>query len=483
MKKNDALFSLIKTLTKSEKRYFKMTVGFHGREQKYLKLFDQIDRMHFYDEARLRKQLEGEPLLNQLHVAKNYLYNLVLKSLRGYHLKESTTARLRSQLIDVEVLFKKDLLVQCYRVVRRVEKLARRAGDELILLEALNWKRRTLLNIRRTPNYGEELDRIIEEEKEIIVMLDDENKFWKLALSAGGGAPEKVLEKSNHRLLFDDSSKKTHRALILQHHLQYVYYTISDKLDEAGNALDDLIIYLESDQFRLKNDPSSYITALNNKVGLYLNQKKHRLIPDLLQKIRKIPEHLQLKAGNPVSMKLLQRTYNVELETYRDTGKVDQAIEVIPKIRAFLKKYGELVSREYLILFHYQFSYLYFMAGDFRNSLKDVNVVLDHRYDADRVDIVGYAYFLNLIIHYELGNTTVMKYSVEACRRFIKKRGNLMEFEKVLLRLFSRLSTQPQYHHRGIIEKAMEQLFSYPPLMDDSQIDYLDFKHWMETKL
>ena len=482
MAKSDALFILIKSLTKSEKRYFKVTTGFHGGQQNYLKLFEALDRMKTYSEERLRAHFKGEAWLKQLHVAKNYLYNLILKSLRGYHLKESTAAQLRSMMIDVEVLFKKDLLKQCYRVVVQAEKLAQKAGDELVLLDTLNWKRRVLLNMRGSSQTKHEVDQITKEEQEALDRLIDENTFWQLTMGVGSRIPGEDPGITQHPLMVKAPAKMTHRSTILYHHLKYVYHTMAGALDSAGDSLDQLIRYLEHDSFRLKNDPSSYVTALNNKIGLYLNQKKHQQVPGLLKKIRDLPVRLKLKASNPVSMKLLIRTYNVELETYRDTGQIEKGIQLIPRVRSFLQTYYELIPRQYIVLFHYQFSYLFFVNGDFSSALKDVNTVLNHRSDEDRSDIIGYAHFLNLIIHYELGNATVMKYSVETCRRFLKKRGNLEEFEKVLLRIFSRLSTRPRGQHRAIIKKGAEKLFSDPPIISHSQLDYLDFRFWMESK-
>ena len=460
-----------------------MTVGFHGHQQNYLKLFEQLDHMKGYSEQLLRKQLAGEPQSKQLHVAKHYLYHQILKSLRAYHLKSSIYAQLRSLMMDIEILFKKDLLMQCYKTACRAEKLARKAGDELMLLETLSWKRRVLLNMRGAIDTRQEIDLLIEDEQKTLTMLQDESELWHLTMGVGSRIPANDSPATQHPLLERPPKHMTHGSTVLFYHLQYVNNTMSGKLEQAGEHLDKLIVYLENDLFRLKNDPSSYITAINNKIGLYLNQKKHHQVPALLEKIRQLPGQLKLKANNPLSVKLLIRTYNVELEMYRDTGQVEKGTVLIPQVRAFLKSHAELIPLEYTILFHYQFSYLFFIQGDLPNALKDVNTVLDHRYHAERVDIIGYAHFLNLIIHYELGNITVLKYSVEACRRFLKKRGSLLEFEKILLRMFSRLSSRPHTQHRSIMDKTREQLFSHPSLLSDSQLDYLDFRFWLESSV
>jgi hypothetical protein len=483
MGKSDALFSLIKSLTKSEKRYFKLFAKLQGKEQTYLALFETMDRLEKYDDQIVRDKHLGQPFIKQLHVTKNYLSRLIMKSLRSYHMNDSANAQLKSHLLDIEVLFKRDMLKLCYKTIGKAEKLARRADNQLALLEALNWKRRVLLNMKGVSDSKQMLNSMLTAEQQALTCLTNESKYWSLTINLGGQNKNDLLKHTVHPYLKDASRAQTHKAKILYYHLLYVTHTMSGDLESAEGSIDKLVEYLESDTFLLRDDPSPYITAINNKIGLYLNKRQLDQVPQLLEKIRSLPEKLKLKNQSPISMKLMIRTYNVELETYRDSGQVVAGINMIPTVRSFLDQNKGFVPREYNILFHYQFAYLYFMDGSFSKALREVNTVLSHRYSAERNDIVGYAQFLNLIIHYELGNNTVLKYSVDASRRFLKKRGSLMEFEKVLLKLFSNISTQPERQHVQLFHKVYKKLFGSPALINASQLDYLDFDYWLDSKI
>ncbi len=483
MAKPDALFSLIKSLTKSEKRYFKLFAKLQGQEQNYLALFGAMNQMQQYDEQIVKSKFSSEPFIGQLHVTKNYLTKLIMKSLRGYHVTNSVNARLKSHLLDIEILFKRDLLKLCYKTICKAENLAKRVDDQLAYLEILNWKRRVLLNMNAVSDIKQILDGIIIEEERTLNHLIDEGRYWSLTINSGDQDENGLLRYLEHPYLKEPSRAQTRKARILYYHLLYVTHTMSGNLKEAEISIDKLVDYLERDTFQLREDPSPYITAINNKIGLYLNQRQLDQIPPLLDRIRAIPHKLKLKSSNPISLKLLIRTYNVELETYRDSGQVSEGIRLIPKIRSFLDQNKDFVPREYKILFHYQFAYLYFMDGSYSKALKDVNDVLSHRYSSGRTDIIGYAQFLNLIIHYELGNITVLKYSVDASRRFLKKRGNLMEFEKVVLKLFSNISTRPESNHPSLFVKVYKRLFGKPALLTNSQLDYLNFNYWLGSKL
>ena len=78
------LFRLIKSLTPSEKRYFKLYVNRKQQKDNYLLLFEKIDKQKTYDEVLLLKKLRGESLVKYFPSAKKRLKKLILDSLFEY---------------------------------------------------------------------------------------------------------------------------------------------------------------------------------------------------------------------------------------------------------------------------------------------------------------------------------------------------------------------------------------------------------------
>ena len=77
------LHQLIKSLSAPEKGYIKKHAMLHviGGQNKYIKIFDAIDKQKVYDEKEIIRKFKGEPTLNNFAVAKNYLFKFILKSL------------------------------------------------------------------------------------------------------------------------------------------------------------------------------------------------------------------------------------------------------------------------------------------------------------------------------------------------------------------------------------------------------------------
>ena len=90
MIKKDALFLLIKSLSKSEKRQFKLYAGRLGvnTEKNFMALFMVLDRLDDFDESIILKRTNIKK--QQLSNAKAHLYKQILISLRLNPAHQST---------------------------------------------------------------------------------------------------------------------------------------------------------------------------------------------------------------------------------------------------------------------------------------------------------------------------------------------------------------------------------------------------------
>lgn len=136
-KVKEALFELIKSLSKSEKRYFKLLSSRHtiGDENNYVKLFDFIDKQTAYDEDAIFIEFKDEAFLHRFSITKKRLYDHVLSALDAFHATNSVDAQLFKMLHSADILFNKSLYDQCARVLRSAEKLAEKNKRYTLLAE------------------------------------------------------------------------------------------------------------------------------------------------------------------------------------------------------------------------------------------------------------------------------------------------------------------------------------------------------------
>ncbi|MEE3147278.1 MAG: hypothetical protein VX319_04325, partial [Bacteroidota bacterium] len=120
----DSLYVLIKSLSKSEKRQFKLYVGrLDGNaDSKYLQLFNLLDKMNTYDESEIFKQNIVKK--QQLSNLKAHLYKQILISLRLSPAHQNIRVQIREQLDFATVLYQKGLYQQSLKLLEKAKHMA-----------------------------------------------------------------------------------------------------------------------------------------------------------------------------------------------------------------------------------------------------------------------------------------------------------------------------------------------------------------------
>jgi hypothetical protein len=123
-KSETSLHLLIHRLTKSEKRYFKVTCAQHQKEEdsSYFHLFDLIEKQKKYDEHQIRQSIKGKIFATNFSQAKADLFQLILKSLRQYHHDKYHSIYLNDQFSDFEILFTRGLFSEADNVLKKARK-------------------------------------------------------------------------------------------------------------------------------------------------------------------------------------------------------------------------------------------------------------------------------------------------------------------------------------------------------------------------
>ena len=136
------LFRLIKSLNKSEKRYFKLYARHYENSSNIkIRLFDAIDKLDRYNEQKIRTFFAGEIFLKQLAVTENHLYYLILKCLHNYNSGKSVDSELREMLDYIEALFKKGLYGECLKLIAKAKKKAQLYEKHPLIFEIIRWER------------------------------------------------------------------------------------------------------------------------------------------------------------------------------------------------------------------------------------------------------------------------------------------------------------------------------------------------------
>lgn len=485
------LFQLIKSLSKQEKRYFKLHASRHAIEgqNKYERLFDAIDGQHAYDETSIKKIFAGEAFIKQLHVAKNYLYKMILTSLRQYHETRSGDPFNR-WMREAEILFDRGLFEQSDKIFQKAVKIAQREENFLQLLQASRWEHRIIHSRNDITGLENYVDAGLKKEFDLLEKyhnflefqaLNDQVfiPYWK------HGAVRKPSEKKALQQLFDRAlfqSPDNARSFFAKYfylNARFSYHLFIGEIRESYQYIRKL-----TEMFPKQNlDPKLVRHYISSLINLYIVQqqlRKFEEIPKTLAQLRSVP------ATSPEQKRrLLIRSINLETDFYIHTGQFAEGLKKIEPLLETSQKHLRKADQQQKLGLFYNLAYLYFGAGNFDKALDWINNLLQQPGLKTRQDIHSFSRLLNLIIHYELGNDELLEYIVKSTNRFLSGRKRLFKVEAVMLKLMRRYPQwlTPKEKAVGFGKLVEELKVLQKDEFEQKAFAYFNFIAWMESKI
>ncbi len=485
------LFHLVKSLSGSEKRYFKLFVTAKEKNNnKYSQLFDAIDVQPEFDDEGLRNVIYGnEPVETRKYSElKAYLYDLVLKSLQSYDEKSSVDYKLKNMLLGVRTLFKRSHFEDCKVILKKAKKLATEYEDFNTLIEILDWEKKIAYTQTDIAFLDKELDRISGEEKKYLLQLKNISEyrsvFFKILVSlrkdvSRSARQKKELKGFIDNPLFKNAGKAgSFKSKILFYRSMSLYHFSNSDFKAFHDASSKLVSLMESNERMMKEDVSEYISVLNN----------HILSCGRMLKINELKETLaKLKNVKPLTtddeLKIHRQYYLGKFRLCINSGEFEEGLFELKRHLREVEKYDEKLFLKNS--FFLQYFCIYFGSGDYQNALNSLNEWISIMSGSvERKDLQGLSRILNLILHYELGNTILLESLLRSTYRFLNKENRLSEIEKKLM-LFIKESTKPQ--SKKVAKKALENLKKefegLSQLPSYGIFDLFDINSWIESKL
>jgi tetratricopeptide (TPR) repeat protein len=479
MSKKTSLFRLIKSLTGAEKRYFLQMASKNKSESNYITLFRAIEEQEQYDEALIKATFKDRKFATQLHVTKINLTELILRALKSFHARNSVNATLLELLREIEILFAKELFDLCFLRLEKALSLTERFEKFPLQVELLTWHRK-LIAATSTVNLSG-VTQVLQEEKRIIGKIKNLNGFWNDSMRVYD-SPAGDSEMNAKEIYLLEKAESV-QAKILHHHFLFTRYYITGKQEEANQQVSKLIQLLENNPAGIEDDPTSYITAIMNKVVLLLSFKRWKELPVLLSKVSALINSSRFQNESQLTVRLWIRLYNVELEMYRDTKELEKGMRLIGVIQSYIQARKVSITTEYLIMFYFQFASIYFLAKDFSKSLKWINEIINTNFGSIRLDIQKYTRILILSVHFELGNISLLQYATDSSKRFLKKNKIVFQAEELLLQLFSKIVHLDNEKYSATFKTSLVEWQALDQGKRAQIEDYVDVSGWLKENL
>ena len=121
--KKDKLIRLIKSMNKSEKRYFRLYSNFYsGKEKSYMILFDLIDEKGITEDAKLERFIRAKNIKTPLTNLKNYLYSRIMDALVANEEDSEQIITFFNYIKKILILFRKQLYEDAWAILKQLKK-------------------------------------------------------------------------------------------------------------------------------------------------------------------------------------------------------------------------------------------------------------------------------------------------------------------------------------------------------------------------
>lgn len=496
MRSSDDLFQLIKSLDRNEKRYFRLFSSLQQGDKNYMLVFDAIVEQDTYNEKKIIALFQKEKIASRFPLVKQYLYNLILKSMESYH--SSISAELQRYLHRIEFLYEKELYSQCKKIIAKAKQLAEKYDLQLLLLELLNWESVLVTQQSFIGATGDTVKQIfdkifsgIEQYKATTDYLLHTSLLFIKDTKTGhirSQSDIKDLKRIMDNPLFHvDEQKLSFQSQYRFYAAHGVYFYMQNDYKKSLRYHQKQLKVWEANPHQINEYPLRYAHVMHTFFGSNYYLKQYKECAGIIEKLRK----LQVKLPS-IKNRIDFMTDDMNLVLCIETGEFNKGLQLVKSMEDKQnKKDIIMISEVEILIFQYNTAYLYFGVGNYHKANEYLNKVLNEMMDIKN-DTQCFAHILSLLVHFEMGKQDLLEYKVKSVHRFLYKRNRLYKVETIVLdfirkevpKISSTVETQYIASLRKFFESlltAMKAIANDP--FERRAFDYFDFISWLESKV
>lgn len=396
--------NLIATLSKSEKRYFKMNAerNSKGKSKQFIKMFEAIDKGQ-------------EPLISSVNpsVASSYLYNSILHSLNSFQeasFPEKKIARLAEHGL---ILYKKGLPDQSMKLLEKALKLAENYEDHLQIQQICSQIRNILASYKAIVTTDLSVDEVLEKnlkaakDGELMARLRFVQMRFQTEVSMYSSTDVNKTNElqtllSNSAIMEVDENS-TVRAQLTALNIWSQYHLLarnSEKGLEYGKRVFDLCF---ANQNRLYEGGPLLVSAANN----YMVRCHRAEVQDEVARVLNLLETLEF--GDIALETKRKEVYYTHWLAHRISKEKLDETEKLDEIDVAWNDVATSMNQAFLMLIYSLCSQYAFLDHDHRSALKWINRFLIHENRSHLAKNIAIAEVYRMLVYYMQGKMDLIE--------------------------------------------------------------------------
>lgn len=434
------LYNLIKSLSKSEKRYFSLNAS-SDRSLKYIHLFGVFETLKEYEPNKIQAEIKNLNFdFKYISDDVNYLYFKILDSLNNYNKTRSSNNKIKENLGYIVSLIDKGLIEDAQKIIKKTKKL-------ILTYERLNLIFETIALENKVNNslYNVKKIAIEKQKNESLIDLfykdkEAENDYWQCVLLSkkwpiNKSKYEQYLLKYRLNLIEDFVGNLPKISALQIHQLYYFLERDKEKelffLEKQLNLIDIDFPLFKKEYF------SRYIKIYSRKLYLDLALYPHK-IKETVETFYILPvKYNSFSLMDLYFVKIF--SFNFILEYYIRNNQFSVAVEFIEQQNFDIDLYKKYTNESFLISAFYKIGYCYYRNNNYKLAVDYCNTIDSFYKEETRIEVYLFNKLLMLFIHFDLKNYRLVENLIKSYSRVFAKNKELFSVNAFCKEMFSLL--------------------------------------------
>jgi transcriptional regulator with XRE-family HTH domain len=491
MKKTDELFILIKSLSTSEKRYFRRFSKLHSDSASgnYTKLFEAIDKMEDYNEHQIKLKFKQEKFAKQLGVTKLYLKNLIIRALRNYYEDKLPYLSNILAMADTHIMIGRWMFDTADKKIQKEKLQAHKEERFSHVLEWVEMEEYLLLQSVRIKELSDRNASMAELREETMTKYENlldyytgRNRLVWAHQNFGDALPEerkKEIDKlSSDPLIADDAAALSGLAKLQRIELLSRLYWITNKSEQGIELLSNTIQAIDKGEFGNELPLTKFFPLINRLISLKIEKRRLDEVVSLVD----FADGLIKKHRHTISklyefrLRKIVLFHRIIISLY--TGNFKDSLESVEVLKALVQDNTIVFEEEDQITFWMLEMMTLIEMEQFSKALQVSNQVINSCIEA-RKDLTMYAHWLGLICHIELKHYEIVKLLTKNAVLYASK-------NKLPIQLLTKVANDMQQMAASLEQKKPELVAPVAKALaqdiKDSKLYYICLEHWLERK-
>jgi hypothetical protein len=484
---------LVKSLSASEKRYFKLASSLQTGDKDYITLFAIIDKSSPGDEKDIKKRFAAASNASFNHTAR-YLLKVLTDCLIQLKLEKDSFFGMLQEIMRSRVLKERSLGEEGNDHLKKVRQLASRSQQHWIEYFTYREELNYLSDTDFTGINDKELVGTQMRAREVLRDLSSIQNHYSLyeLLKYRIVHLGKIFTEENKKQLYDlmlsemalvaEKSKYNFASQKLHLLFQSFFFIEIADYRSALTTFHSLNRLFEQNLSLQDHPPLDYFSTLGGIIDSLRTLKQYEEMNFYLGKIAELdksdyPEYFRHQIKKTVCI--------FRIAALTDAGDFKTAREFVISMDPDILQLYSFINEEKSWEIYFYCSLAYFGNKDLKKAHHYIGKAMQLYDSSPQLFIYRAVRLLNIMIYYDNGDSDYLEYEIRSYKRLFRKSNAFLNIESLLIRF---ITVQPNKMRKRTPDNERRQLLRKIDSIEQDKYErqllkYFDFSGWLRARI